>query len=44
VGLNSQFFLKKGGHFVISIKANCIDSTNLPEVVFQAEVERLKVT
>lgn len=42
VGLNSQYFLKKGGHFVISIKANCIDSTNVPEVVFQAEVERLK--
>lgn len=27
---------------MISIKANCIDSTNVPEVVFQHEVERLK--
>ena len=38
VGINAQHFLKKGGHFVISIKANCIDSTNIPEVVFQNEV------
>lgn len=38
VGLNSQYFLRKGGHFMISIKANCIDSTNLPAVVFQHEV------
>ncbi|CAD8196285.1 unnamed protein product [Paramecium octaurelia] len=42
VGLNSQYFLKKGGHFMISIKANCIDSTNRAEVVFQHEVQRLK--
>lgn len=27
VGLNSQYFLKNGGHFMISIKANCIDSS-----------------
>jgi len=27
---------------MISIKANCIDSTNPPEVVFQNEVQRLK--
>ena len=43
VGINAKHFLKKGGHFVISIKANCIDSTNIPEVVFQNEVEKLKV-
>ena len=42
VGINAKHFLKKGGHFVISIKANCIDSTNIPEVVFQNEVEKLK--
>lgn len=32
VGLNAQYFLKNGGHFVISIKASCIDSTAPPEV------------
>ncbi|KAM3131771.1 hypothetical protein pb186bvf_016167 [Paramecium bursaria] len=42
VGINSQYFLKKGGNFVISIKANCIDSTNKPEVVFQHEIQRLR--
>jgi hypothetical protein len=34
VGLNAQYFLKNGGHFVISIKASCIDSTAPPEAVF----------
>jgi len=42
VALNAQYFLKSGGHFVISIKANCIDSTAAPEAVFAAEVEKLK--
>ena len=27
VALNAQYFLKNEGHFVISIKASCIDST-----------------
>jgi fibrillarin-like rRNA methylase len=27
-------YLKNGGKFLISLKANCIDSTNEPEVVF----------
>ena len=35
---NSHMYLKNGGHFLISLKANCIDSTNEPEVVFQNEV------
>jgi rRNA 2'-O-methyltransferase fibrillarin len=30
--------VKNGGHFLISIKANCIDSTNEPDVVFANEV------
>ena len=34
VGLNAQYFLKNDGHFVISIKANCIDSTVPAEAVF----------
>mgnify|MGYP001237431845 CR=1 FL=1 len=25
VAINAQYFLKTGGHFVISVKANCID-------------------
>jgi len=42
VAYNSQFFLKPGGHFVISIKASCIDSTVQAEVVFAKEVETLQ--
>lgn len=42
VALNSHYFLKPGGHCVISIKANCIDSTAKPEAVFAMERERLK--
>jgi len=42
IALNAHHFLKNGGHFVISIKANCIDSTAEPEVVFAKEVNKLK--
>lgn len=42
VGYNAEYFLKDGGHFMISIKANCIDSTAPPEAVFAAEIEKLK--
>ncbi|XP_044728129.1 rRNA 2'-O-methyltransferase fibrillarin isoform X2 [Chrysoperla carnea] len=42
VALNAQHFLKNGGHFVISIKASCIDSTAQPEAVFAAEVKKLQ--
>lgn len=31
-------YLKNGGKFLISLKANCIDSTNAPDVVFANEV------
>ena len=34
VAINASYFLKTGGHFVISIKANCIDSTAEAEAVF----------
>jgi rRNA 2'-O-methyltransferase fibrillarin len=37
VALNSHYFLKTGGHFVISVKASCIDSTASPEAVFAKE-------
>jgi rRNA 2'-O-methyltransferase fibrillarin len=40
--LNAHYFLKNGGKFVISIKANCIDSTAAPEVVFAKEVKKLQ--
>uniref|UniRef100_A0A182WR79 rRNA 2'-O-methyltransferase fibrillarin n=1 Tax=Anopheles quadriannulatus TaxID=34691 RepID=A0A182WR79_ANOQN len=42
VALNAHNFLKNGGHFVISIKASCIDSTAVPEAVFAAEVKKLQ--
>jgi len=35
-------FLKVGGGIVISIKANCIDSTAAPEAVFAQEVAKLR--
>uniref|UniRef100_A0A915DX94 rRNA 2'-O-methyltransferase fibrillarin n=1 Tax=Ditylenchus dipsaci TaxID=166011 RepID=A0A915DX94_9BILA len=42
VAQNAEKFLKNGGHAVISIKANCIDSTAEPEAVFAAEVNKLR--
>jgi len=39
--LNAHYFLKVGGGIVISIKANCIDSTVAAEVVFANERQRL---
>lgn len=42
VALNAEYFLKNNGLFMISIKANCVDSTAAPEAVFASEVARLK--
>ncbi|XP_020580686.1 mediator of RNA polymerase II transcription subunit 36a-like [Phalaenopsis equestris] len=42
LALNASFFLKNEGHFVISIKANCIDSTVPAEAVFAQEVKKLQ--
>lgn len=42
LGENARYFLKSGGHFVISIKANCIDSTVPAEVVFASEIKKLQ--
>ncbi|CAH1396227.1 unnamed protein product [Nezara viridula] len=42
VAINAHSYLKNGGHFVISIKANCIDSTAQPEAVFAGEVKKLQ--
>ena len=38
VAINAHNFLKTQGHIVISIKANCIDSTANAEAVFASEV------
>lgn len=42
VGLNAKYFLKNDGHFNISIKANCIDSTVAAEIVFANEIKKLQ--
>ncbi|PIA34222.1 hypothetical protein AQUCO_03800068v1 [Aquilegia coerulea] len=42
LALNASYFLKNEGHFVISIKANCIDSTVPAEAVFAQEVKKLQ--
>ncbi|KIW54389.1 rRNA 2'-O-methyltransferase fibrillarin [Exophiala xenobiotica] len=42
VGLNAHLFLKAGGGVLVSIKANCIDSTAKPEVVFASEVKKMR--
>ncbi len=39
---NTHNFQSNGGHFVISIKASCIDSTAEPAAVFAAEVNKMK--
>jgi len=42
VALNSHLFLKNEGYTVISVKANCIDSTAPAEHVFAQEVNKLR--
>jgi rRNA 2'-O-methyltransferase fibrillarin len=42
LGYNAQFFLKNGGAFVLSIKANCIDSTIPAQHVFENQVSELR--
>lgn len=42
VARNAQYFLKEGGHVVISIKASCVDSTAAPSAVFVQEVQNLR--
>jgi len=42
VTLNASYFLKNDGYVLISIKANCVDSTAAPEAVFASEVDKLK--
>lgn len=42
VALNAHYFLKNGGHSVISIEASCIDLMAAPEAVFRREVSKLQ--
>ncbi|KAH7362873.1 Fibrillarin-domain-containing protein [Plectosphaerella cucumerina] len=42
VAMNAHHFLKVGGGILISIKANCIDSTAPAAKVFAAEVEKMR--
>lgn len=42
VALNASYFLKPNGAFMISIKANCVDSTAAPEAVYASEIDVLK--
>ena len=42
VALNAHTFLRNGGHFVISIKANWIDPTASPEALFVSEVKQMQ--
>jgi len=42
VALNAHQFLKNGGYFMISIKANCVDSTAEPAAVFAKEIKKLQ--
>jgi rRNA 2'-O-methyltransferase fibrillarin len=42
VAMNANWFLKVGGGILISIKANCIDSTAPPAEVFAAEVQKMR--
>jgi rRNA 2'-O-methyltransferase fibrillarin len=42
VGLNAHMFLKNDGGVLVSVKANCIDSTAKPEVVFTREVQKMR--
>lgn len=42
VGLNCHLFLKDNGGVLVSIKANCIDSTAAPEAVFAKEVQNMR--
>mgnify|MGYP000034970067 CR=1 FL=1 len=42
IHINALNYLKNGGGFVFSIKANCIDSTAEPAVVFANQIQELR--
>ncbi|XP_010473895.1 PREDICTED: putative rRNA 2'-O-methyltransferase fibrillarin 3 [Camelina sativa] len=43
IATNASYFLKPGGHFMITISANSIDSKLSAETVYQKEVEKLQM-
>jgi len=42
LAVNAHYYLKNGGGFVLSIKANCVDSTAPAEHVFASQVTELR--
>jgi rRNA 2'-O-methyltransferase fibrillarin len=42
LAINAHMFLKNRGHYVISIKANCVDSTKAPQHVFASEIQKMR--
>lgn len=42
INVNANHFLKIGGGYVFSIKANCVDSTADPEMVYEKERKEMK--
>ena len=42
LAINAHHFLKEEGHFIMSIKANCIDSTATTEAVVASEIAKLR--
>lgn len=42
IGSNADYFLKTGGHYIISIKSSCIDSTISAEAVYAMEIAKLQ--
>jgi rRNA 2'-O-methyltransferase fibrillarin len=42
IGHNAEFYLKSGGHFIISIKASSINPSDIADLVFSKEVEKLR--
>jgi len=42
VAMNAHMFLKNNGWFIVSIKANCVDSTAAPEAVYASEIDKLR--
>lgn len=42
VALNARTYLRVGGGILVSVKANCIDSTKPAEQVFAMEVQKMR--
>eukprot|EP00746_Dinoflagellata_sp_MGD_P125547 gnl/MRDRNA2_/MRDRNA2_60312_c0_seq1.p1 gnl/MRDRNA2_/MRDRNA2_60312_c0~~gnl/MRDRNA2_/MRDRNA2_60312_c0_seq1.p1 ORF type:complete len:210 (+),score=2.01 gnl/MRDRNA2_/MRDRNA2_60312_c0_seq1:19-648(+) len=40
---NADLFLKTGGHYMLVVKAGCIDPEEDPKVVFAKEIQKLQV-